>query len=185
MHWNPRIYEWLQAHSLCNISSHLQLHLIQTHVPFLIQLQTRLPQMFPNSERFNKCCRPQIRSPNTCMRTKKWTEPKTHTHTHSIITHTCAAMEYELNQFFLKTREWLCSFFVNFFSWSVSPFDWPLPSTFFSVLFFYIILTYIISHICQCSFSLCLSVWLNAQKYCALYNTMQIRVHDVQYIYCK
>lgn len=94
-------------------------------------------------------------------------------------------MEYKLNQFFLKTREWLCSFFVNFFSWSVSPFDWPLPSTFFSVLFFYIILTYIISHICQCSFSLCLSVWLNAQKYCALYNTMQIRVHDVQYIYCK
>lgn len=81
----------LQAHSLCNISS--ELHLNQTHEPFLIQFQTRLPSDLDL---------PKLQEGSINVADPKFVRP-THTtkHGHKLkLTHTL--IEYELNQFSLK-----------------------------------------------------------------------------------
>lgn len=77
------------------------------------------------------------------------------THTHSIITHTCAPMEYELNQFFLKTREWLCLFFVIFSLDLWVHLTGRYQVHFFCFIFFY----YILFHTYANALSLSVSVY--------------------------
>lgn len=84
MHWNQRIYDCRLIHF---VTSHLKLHLNQTHEPFLIQLQTRLPSHLdlPKLRKgsINAADPKFVRPTHTTKHGHKLELTHTHTRTHS------------------------------------------------------------------------------------------------------